>query len=844
MKTLTALLVACIFLTAASAAAESPQAAAAAAAQVKAIKQEGNLLPPWAVAPAADKDPANPDAAAGAAAGVGEKEGAKVAKALQGLLPPGTKITRTAADSPVDGWFSDSGPGYLIEGVAADGKTFHIFLVARDWIGIRQFNADRPVSEGTLVDKKCKAILEVYNPEAYRAAYKALMNLGMSTPSLVNSGWWEATKIFEGRMDQVDRIARDLMDRHCKTDAERDEAALSLVELGVPARGAFTERALKGKGLAKNWCIGALGYFADKEAARVLAQVLNDPATPSISQRDAATGLAKIGEAETGPALMAAFGRTTDGAVSQSVGEALARIHYTDAAPKILEQMNSVKDQRGKADYAKQLARLGYAKAIPDIEKLCKVKDFTAEWALDSGDRNYADSLLEMSYLRLTGPWGKPVDGVRLLLLGPAKAAPAGPVKLALLVENAGDKVLNIIPYLSGNLFVNDVPHDVAPGMWDGLCTLQVGEVWIWPYDLSRMIAGPGSYKVRYEVGDAKSGTIYDLSRMIAGPGSYKVRYEVGHAKSGTITVDVGPAAAKPQAEDKGAPAAVAPAPSPATAAAVQAENVKEFVYKKTPQGELKILVHLPPDWKASDKRPVIVFFFGGGWTGGTIEQFHPQATYLASRGMVTARADYRVKSRQGTTPRECVEDAKSAVRWLRQKAGELGIDPGKVIAAGGSAGGHIAACTALVEGLDAKDEDKSVSSKPEALVLFNPVVDLTNLGTAAGKASLPPNQEAAKEISPILYLKKDCAPCILFYGTTDRFFAQGQAFLAKAKEVGARVELYSADGMPHGFFNKPPWTKITVRQADEFLAGLGYLKGDPTIKPPAGATQTLKKES
>ncbi|MCX5654697.1 MAG: alpha/beta hydrolase [Planctomycetota bacterium] len=278
-------------------------------------------------------------------------------------------------------------------------------------------------------------------------------------------------------------------------------------------------------------------------------------------------------------------------------------------------------------------------------------------------------------------------------------------------------------------------------------------------------------------------------------------------------------------------------------AAAVPAETVKEFIYKKTPQGELKIFVHLPPDWKASDKRPAIVFFFGGGWTNGTPNQFLPQATYLASRGMVTARADYRVKSRQGTTPRECVEDAKSAVRWLRQKAGDLGIDTSRVVAAGGSAGGHIAACTALVEGLDAKDEDTSVSSKPDALVLFNPVVDLTNLGAAAGKAPVPPSREAAREISPILYLKKDSVPTILFYGTSDRFFAQGQAFLAKAKEVGARVELYSADGMPHGFFNKSPWTEITVRQADAFLASLGYLKGDPTIKPPAGATQTLKRE-
>jgi acetyl esterase/lipase len=274
--------------------------------------------------------------------------------------------------------------------------------------------------------------------------------------------------------------------------------------------------------------------------------------------------------------------------------------------------------------------------------------------------------------------------------------------------------------------------------------------------------------------------------------------------------------------------------------AAATDANVKEFVYKKTPQGELKIFVHFPPDWKATDKRPAIVFFFGGGWTGGTPTQFLTQAAYLATRGMVAARADYRVKSRQGTTPVECVEDAKSAVRWLRQKAGELGIDTDRVVAAGGSAGGHIAACTALVEDLDAKDEDKSVSSKPNAMVLFNPVVDLVSL---VNEKLGEKDAETAKKISPILYIKKDTPPAIFFYGTTDRFFAQGQAFLAKSKEIGNRAELYSAEGMPHGFFNKSPWTEVTLRKADEFLTSLGYLKGEPTLKLPEGATQTLKKE-
>ena len=64
------------------------------------------------------------------------------------------------------------------------------------------------------------------------------------------------------------------------------------------------------------------------------------------------------------------------------------------------------------------------------------------------------------------------------------------------------------------------------------------------------------------------------------------------------------------------------------------------------------------------------------------------------------------MKSRHGVTPKECVEDAKSAVRWLRQNAAKLGIDPNRIVAAGGSAGGHIAACTGLAPGLEADGED------------------------------------------------------------------------------------------------------------------------------------------
>jgi acetyl esterase/lipase len=268
-------------------------------------------------------------------------------------------------------------------------------------------------------------------------------------------------------------------------------------------------------------------------------------------------------------------------------------------------------------------------------------------------------------------------------------------------------------------------------------------------------------------------------------------------------------------------------------AAAEQSDRppTKSFTYKKTKQADLEMVVHFPPGWKDSDKRPAIVFFFGGGWTEGSIHQFEPQASYLASRGMVAARADYRVKSRHGVTPNECVEDAKSAVRWLRQNAVKLGVDPNRIVAAGGSAGGHIAACTALTPGLEADGEDTAISSMPNALVLFNPVLRFDGLPPLM--AMIGNDEAVGKAISPTLHLKKDSPTTMIFFGTTDRLKAMGDEFMKRSRELGHRAELFTAERQSHGFFNRSPWQERTTYRMDEFLVSLGYLNGQPTIKLP-----------
>ena len=266
--------------------------------------------------------------------------------------------------------------------------------------------------------------------------------------------------------------------------------------------------------------------------------------------------------------------------------------------------------------------------------------------------------------------------------------------------------------------------------------------------------------------------------------------------------------------------------------------TVQKYVYVKTPQGELAIHVHFPADWAEKDQRPAVVFFFGGGWSQGSVTQFEKQAEYLAGRGLVAARADYRVKSRHNTTPDKCVEDAKAAVRWLRQNAGSLGIDPKRIAAGGGSAGGHIAAAGTICPGLEAEGQDLSVSAKANLLVLFNPVLNTT------GRAAKIGSEEIAKKISPNDHLAKDAPPAVIFFGTSDALLETGQEYLAKAKALGLAAELHTADGQAHGFFNKAPWTERTLFHLDEFLAKHGWTKGPPTIKPADSAVLKLADKS
>lgn len=276
-----------------------------------------------------------------------------------------------------------------------------------------------------------------------------------------------------------------------------------------------------------------------------------------------------------------------------------------------------------------------------------------------------------------------------------------------------------------------------------------------------------------------------------------------------------------------------------------------ERVYKTVGDVQLKLRIFTS---QPSEKRPrpAVVFFFGGGWRAGSPSQFEPHCRYLASRGLLAATADYRVASRHGVTADACVEDAKSAVRWLRQNASQLSIDPDRICAGGGSAGGHIACCTAVIAGLEAAGEDQSISSRPNALALFNPALMLAPLdgfdfefpadkaASLAKRTGVPP-----VDISPVHHVKTNLPPTIIFHGEADTTvpIATVREYERRAVTKGNACQVIGYADAPHGFFNaakgnnaprrdqSDQWYRRTVHRLDTFLAALGWLNGPPTIR-------------
>ncbi|MFZ1742651.1 MAG: alpha/beta hydrolase [Pontixanthobacter sp.] len=248
------------------------------------------------------------------------------------------------------------------------------------------------------------------------------------------------------------------------------------------------------------------------------------------------------------------------------------------------------------------------------------------------------------------------------------------------------------------------------------------------------------------------------------------------------------------------------------------------IMYKSTPHRNLFVHIFQPDARAFPGKRPAILFFHGGGWVEGNAERFYDQAQHLSELGMVAISADYRIKTIDGTAPDAALADAISAMRFVRKNADVLAIDPERIAAGGGSAGGQLAAALATVDGFDDPLDDLEVSKRPSALVLFNPVIDNGPEGYGHDRVV-----DYWERFSPIHNIRPGHPPTVILLGTADQLIpvVTGKTYCEKVRAVGAECRLHLYEGQPHAFFNQrrsKVYYQKTLDAMDEFLRSIGYL--------------------
>jgi len=251
-------------------------------------------------------------------------------------------------------------------------------------------------------------------------------------------------------------------------------------------------------------------------------------------------------------------------------------------------------------------------------------------------------------------------------------------------------------------------------------------------------------------------------------------------------------------------------------------EKCNVVVYKKVDNIELDVFVYLPTDYQKGEKRAALAFFHGGGWECGKPEWGHGQCDHFSKLGMVCFSFEYRLTTQHDVTPLESIADAKSAIRWIRENANKYNIDTDKIVASGFSAGGHLAASTAMIDKFDEPSEDHSIGSAANALMFW--VTPVKIFADGWFKQILKGHAKES-ECDPDQHIRPGLPPSIIFQGTKDDMvpFWSVKEFAKKMEAAGNRCELNIYEGQTHLGWGEN--AKDVYKKMEIFLGSLGYIE-------------------
>lgn len=250
--------------------------------------------------------------------------------------------------------------------------------------------------------------------------------------------------------------------------------------------------------------------------------------------------------------------------------------------------------------------------------------------------------------------------------------------------------------------------------------------------------------------------------------------------------------------------------------------NIPYSTHKET------VLDILQPKNASGNKRPAVIVIHGGGWVGGKKENVVDRLCLpFLQKGFVVANIEYRLAA-NAVAP-AAVQDVLTAAQWLRKNASRYGIDRKRIIVAGDSAGGHLA----LMVGLTPKRAKLGPESRVAAVVNFYGITDVQDQLEGINMreyaitwvpSSLPDQQELARIVSPVTWVRKNVPPVITVHGDNDPVvpYDHGVDITKQLRNAGADAEMIPVYQGAHGNF--------TPEQNADIFAQVFYFLGKRKI--------------
>lgn len=261
-------------------------------------------------------------------------------------------------------------------------------------------------------------------------------------------------------------------------------------------------------------------------------------------------------------------------------------------------------------------------------------------------------------------------------------------------------------------------------------------------------------------------------------------------------------------------------------AGVVAHENIP---YAERAETKLALDVYRPA---GHEKLPAVIIIHGGGWVAGDRTMERPLARHLAARGYVAVPVSYRLGT-PGRFPAP-IEDLRAAIRWLRRHAAEYDLDPDRIGAIGGSAGGTLAATLGAANGLPelagaagpgdpSGDVQAVVDIDGTVTFLDNRLIEISETQPSPYWEYVHGPYEANRATwiaaSPINYVTRRSAPTLFIKSTATQPVLAGREEMAtRLRLLGVTAEEMQINGTPHTFWLVHPWFEQVLDATDRFL--------------------------